>query len=739
MASAVVAGDSTVERMAESAEPTAEAMGLRLKLGIEVDGVYRVSGSRLRGAGLHGIDPRKLRLLERGREVAIHITGEDAGSLDPGDSIEFYARGLRSENSRRNVYWLVSGPSQGRRMTTRDVTPSGRAPVQQAHATTVHVEESNAEYWQAMPDGHGQDHYFWRRMMSPSSHTFTVELPDLAVGQENAHIRVALHGRTDPPQNPDHHTRILLNGRPVDEQAWNGRVPFQHSVPVDPALLQAGPNTVTLELLDTGAGVDSVYLNFIQLDYRAELVARDGVLVFMGQAEAGVEYRLGGFEGSRPKLYDITDPYYVARLRLVDVPEPVGFESILPGPRRYLAVAPSAEQSPASIELDAPSDLRSREHGADYIVIAHPTLLPSMAPLLALRAEQGLRTLAVDVTDVYDEFSFGIEDPTAIRDFLRYAHGHWRPPAPAFVVLVGDANRDALDHLGTGTPNLVPTHLFETRNHGQAPGDNFFAAIHGNDHLPDLAIGRIPVRTAAAAEVVVKKIIDYETLTDTAQWNRKALLITDGEPGVTGIQDAQASTFPPSIAVHRMDPGRHAGGTAKAALLRAFAHGAVITSYLGHGSVGSWARQRLLTSEDVPSLANSGKLPFVTALNCINGHFPHPSIPFSLAETLLNTEDRGAVAVLSTTGLGFPREYARLGNALWQRFFQYGELRIGSAVLGAVQEVFSAPDTSRDVLRSLVLLGDPATRLAIDRDGNNHLDRDESVPPTSHSTEGRRP
>ncbi|MCP4661274.1 MAG: hypothetical protein GY856_38205, partial [bacterium] len=564
----------------DSGRPTPPAANVRrsltyavgFKIGVEVDGFYQVSGTQLQAAGLDidNVDPQKLRLLEGGREIAIRVVGEADGTLDPADTVEFFGRAMETEFTRRNVYFLEQGTAAGRRMSERDVTPSGRAPVETTHFTTLHAEDGNSEYWQAMPNGDGLDHYFWRRLSSPSTHPFTltpanvtstnVTPANAASTAARANVRVALHGRTDPVQDPDHHTKVIVNGNALDDQRWNGQVQFQHSASFSQSLLRAGGNTVSIELVaDTGAGVDSLYLNFIEIDYTADLAAIANALRFVGAQSGVTEYRLSDFTESAIELYEVTDPLDVVHClggRVSGPPESrdLAFEDDTSTPREYLAVAASAKRSPATIELNAPSDLRATGNGADYIVISHEDFLASMTPLLQLRAAQGLRTFAVDVTDVYDEFSFGVFDPTAIRDFIRYAYESWQPPAPTFVVLVGDANQDYLDHLGTGTPNFLPTHLFETRFYGQFPEDNFYAAVNGDDVLPDVFIGRIPVRTAASADVVVAKIVSYEATVPGSAWNRDVLLVADREPGrFAAAQDALAASFlPPTLTTSRV-------------------------------------------------------------------------------------------------------------------------------------------------------------------------------------------
>jgi hypothetical protein len=718
--------------------------GARVKLGVESDGFYQVTGAELQAAGLDiaSVDPQKLRLLEGGEEIAIRVVGEGDGVLDPGDTVEFFGRRMTTEFTRRNVYFLEEGTVVGLRMSDRDVTPSGTAPVQVTHFATVHAEDGNSQYWQAMPNGNGLDHYFWQRLFSPSTNPFAVTLPNATSTSATANIRVALHGRTDPVQNPDHHTRAIVNGNSVDDQLWNGQIPFQHAASFSQSLLNPGANTVSIELVDdTGAPVDSLYLNWIEIDYTADLAAIADELRFLGDQSGSTEYRVTDFTDPAIELYDVTDPAGVVRCTGGDVTGPGGdktlaFEDDTSVAREYFAVEGSAKRSVVSIELDEPSDLHATSNGADYIVISHEDFLDSMTPLLQLRAAQGLRTFSVDVTDVYDEFSFGVFDPTAIRDFIQYAYQSWQPPPPTFVVLVGDANQDYLDNLGTGAPDFLPTHLFETLYYGQFPEDNFYAMVSGDDILPDVLLGRISVQTAAEADAVVAKIVSYEAAASAAAWNQDALLVADDEPGgFAAALDSLASTFLPVVftasKVYLDDfPSTAAARTALFGEINA---GAVLTSYLGHGSVEKWAGENLLTTSDLPLFANTGMYPFITTLDCINGYYPHPDVPLSLAEALLNEEDAAAAAVWSPTGLGFLSEYISIGEELFENLFTEGETVIGAATVDAVTTAYLNFTASSDNVRDLVLFGDPATRLALNRDSDGVLDRDDNCPTTSNS------
>jgi hypothetical protein len=101
--------------------------------------------------------------------------------------------------------------------------------------------------------------------------------------------------------------------------------------------------------------------------------------------------------------------------------------------------------------VDTPSALATTSHQADYLVISHANFLAAAQPLEALREANGLETELFDLQDIYDEFSYGIIDPAAIRSFIAYAYAQWQAPAPNYVLLVGDGTYDPKNHENTRT------------------------------------------------------------------------------------------------------------------------------------------------------------------------------------------------------------------------------------------------------------------------------------------------
>jgi hypothetical protein len=81
--------------------------------------------------------------------------------------------------------------------------------------------------------------------------------------------------------------------------------------------------------------------------------------------------------------------------------------------------------------------------------------------------------------------------------------------------------------------------------------------------------------------------------------------------------------------------------------------GTLMVNYSGHGSVQIWANEHIFDNDDIPDLTNDGMLPFFVAMTCLNGYFAYPeawNFP-SMAEALLRSQDKGAIAAFMSTGM----------------------------------------------------------------------------------------
>jgi hypothetical protein len=366
-----------------------------------------------------------------------------------------------------------------------------------------------------------------------------------------------------------------------------------------------------------------------------------------------------------------------------------------------LAFTDEKAKSPIGIAHNQPSTWSRFKAGFDLVIIAHGDFLESMKPLQTLRKAQRLRVALVDVEDLYDEFNYGVKSPQAIKDFLSFARAKWWRK-PKFVLLVGDATFDPRNSLKLGNFDFMPAKLVDTE-YNETASDDWFVDFN-SDGLPDLAIGRLPVRTVAEAQAVVSKVITYEQATGMNQ----VLLVADigdtydFEGATDEVEALLPSSHLPAQKVYRGSYGSDA--LARAEVLNDINQGPLLVNFSGHGAQQTW-RGNLLKSTDATALTNTNRLSFFVNMTCLNGFFQDVYLE-SMAEALLKAPQGGAVAIWSSSGLTYPDQQSLMNAELIRLLFNGQSLRLGEATMRA-----KTATTDQDVRRTWILFGDPSMRL----------------------------
>lgn len=693
-----------------------------LKIAVNEEGVYVLNGRDLEAAGfaLDAVDPQQLQLTWQGEEIAIQIQGEGDHVLDTDDTITFYGQPATDRFTEDNVYWLQQVEGNGRRWTQRDGQPNGEYELASYFNYTQH-EEENHEYWPLLVTPE-EDPWYWKLLQAGKTFTHSLDINYLFPSDTTAQVRFRLLGRTDSQVMPDHHTRVSVNGQLLDEGWWDGQVSYERTLDILPEWLQEGANTLVIyNVGDTGSPADSIYLDWLEVIYPRAFVAEGDRLTFAPANVGAMEFEVRGFSVPSVSVLDVTEPANVVQISGTTI-TPSG-ESYTVRFRQdggfvptYLAFAEAWRQNPVRLVMDTPTDWRSERHGADYIIITHSDFLNAAQRLADFHRGRGLRVAVADIQDIYDEFSYGIFHPPAIRDFLAYAYHHWQAPRPAYVLLLGDASRDYKDYLGLGESNFVPTYLVAAALLGEAPADNWFATVNGDDGLPDLFMGRLPARTLEDAEAMVDKIIAYAEPAMSQDWYDRLLFVADDdEEAFAGTCEDMIAYLPPDYTPQRIYVADYRQpANPRTDILTAINTGVAVIGYVGHGNVdvwGSWAGGRIWGEEDISELGNAERLPFVYIQTCLNGYFAHPTNLYSLGEEFVRVPNKGAIATWSTAGL----TYTELGRILSQELFHalYGEgdFVLGSATTAAKIGAYARTTTAWEMVQNFVLLGDPATEL----------------------------
>ena len=354
---------------------------------------------------------------------------------------------------------------------------------------------------------------------------------------------------------------------------------------------------------------------------------------------------------------------------------------------------------PTIAGLPAMQDIQSGR--AEYLVISHAQFIDAVQPLVQHRRSQGLTAAVVDVAQIYAQFGLGDPDPQAIQAYITSARAQ---RGTRYVLLVGGDTYDYHNYLGVGSISFVPAMYRSTSEVVRhAPVDAALADGDG-DGVPDLAIGRLPVRTVAELNTMTAKLIAAESPRSTYQ----ALLVSGAsDPGMSfsGMNDDFFSVLPAGWSNSRIDVGALGASAARSALVSAWSQSPAMISYVGHSAPGQWTYDPLLTAGDVSQLAGTTAVPMVMQWGCWNTYFVSPNAN-SLAQALLLQGSHGAAGVFGAVSLTDISGHRHLAPATLSRFTS-GQ-RIGDVILQARRDLAQRGIVLVEPMIGSNLLGDPA-------------------------------
>jgi hypothetical protein len=765
--------------------------GTWFRFTVEETGVHKLTRAFLAdelGVNLDGVDPRDIAIFGHpfsGKlpetinidapddltEMPIVIQGEDDGNFDGGDFILFHAQGPdrmryapnddvfnyeKNIYATTNSYFLRVGGSRGRRVSTLPAASNGTEV--STYDAVYHFEEDKFNILHQLGgNSHGSGQSWWGDLLAGArevEYRNVFNIPGL-VADQDARIRARMALRTDVS------SRFQLEvGDQVITSNVASRVRIgqqEQSVAAIPTLLSGAVRlpgedvTVTLNYpRPANSGTSEGYLDWFQVRARRRLAFGNlGQFSFrdVGSMDAAaVRFRFESNLPSDAAVWRIDG----ADIRAANISD--GSFSAPAAGRLFEYVAfrsGAALLTPQAVSTGPiPNQNLHAENDAEMIIIAHPNFL-QQAELLAehRRTHNGLKVILVSTQQIYNEFSSGRDDAAALRNFSLMLYE--RSPNLRYLLLFGDGSFDHRNVLELGT-NFIPAFEHDGRltEVGSFPADDFYgiftAATNGQPLEPDLnvAIGRLPVKTADEATQVVRKLIRYDTEPNTlGDWRTRLVFVGDDEDGNQHARDVDRVAT--SVAVRKPDlnfdklyfdlfpqQSLSAGDRfpdVTEGLDRAVFRGALAVTYLGHGGPRGWAQERVLT---IPQIRNWNRPPnsidpiqppvFITA-TCTFSNYDDGAF-VSAGEEALLTPNGGVAALLTTTRPVFATRNFVLTDETVKAMLERpdGNWRtLGDIIRIAKNNVTPFPFSSVNLsgntenARKFTLLGDPAMVIAL--------------------------
>ncbi len=709
------------------------------KIFVSHDGIIRLTNE----IDFSAFDPNYLTVFNKGKAIPIYIRGENDGVFDPGDYIEFYAEAYRDgpdqpdRYTKTNVYWLTWTQCPGIRILPQDAAPDSGTPVT-AYYQKNHYEQNNLYFLR---------NFYWERIGYAELKNYPFDVNYICRDSSVFSLRIKLTGFTSIKDiNPDHHVIVYFNDVPVQDSFWDGTDSLYVRVELPITSLREGTNTISINNPgDTEAGeLDVVLLDWFEISYPRYTVSDGKKLEITNPViPAGKpgEFSVLRFDSKPVSIYRLDTLRRLENYRVVQdgAYYVASFSDPQPQGARYIATLPGGMISADAIRQDHPSHLKSVDNAADYLIITHRIFADGIQPLAQFHEAQGLRVRTVRVEDIYDEFNYGIFNPEAITDFCRYAYANWTAPAPAYLLLVGDACWDYKMELpATAKINYVPaygkdwTEATYSRNnqtgkdrndliYGDPMIDDLFACVSGDDELPDMAVGRFPVETKAQLAVLVEKTLRYESQTRDLSWQNDLLFI-DG-----GFNDDEQDMFArqsETIISDKIEPfGDYwkikriyketddaDWGYYRDDIINAIDSGNLLINFFGHA--GTWSWESMFDFNDIALLRNRDRLPFIASMTCNTARFANPEMT-SFGEAFVTTDspDYGCAAFWGGCNFGGYWSDYYLATFFYDTLMRTRSISLGNTVLTAKIKALNHYPSYAIIIEPYTLLGDPALGL----------------------------
>lgn len=483
------------------------------------------------------------------------------------------------------------------------------------------------------------------------------------------------------------------------------------------------------------SGEEQAWLDYIEINGLGSLAFNNGAeqLLFSNKktrTKDVVEYKLSG--NTNTQIWDVTNSNAPVEMVINNK----SFTAYGNSLKTFLAFNEGNLKKPISAEAIANQNLHQNVT-YDYLMISHPNFIEQAERLAAFnKTTNNLTVLITTPQKIYNEFSNGITDITAIRNFIRMfynrANGN-KSLQPKYVLLLGDASYD-----------FKNIYIEEEENHNYVPtfqsheslnpvntfcADDYFVLLDddegakvGTKGYPDVAIGRIPCHTVEQAKNYVDKVIHYKNTNTFGSWLNKYTILADDEDGDLHFWDSEShatriDNLDPCTNVEKiyMDAFEQQSTTAggrypqiNELLNRTINEGTFVVNYVGHGGEYGFANERVLQLDDIYSWNNFDNMPLFITATCSFSRFDNPEI-YSAGEQVILRPEGGAIANVTTTRVVFASKNKELNGAFIANFFLKDEQKQNA--IGTTLKLAKAASSISPNVRKFALLGDPALRL----------------------------
>jgi hypothetical protein len=549
---------------------------------------------------------------------------------------------------------------------------------------------------------------------------------------------------------------VSANGQNIGNISFNSLVASSdvryYSVKLPSNSTFTGTDNIKIKLTYNNNGVPGSkgYLDYINLIAKRKLQGTGKQFKFQydlaGSTSGIVNYTIGNASGIS-QIWDVTDLYNVSKIENTNLAT-FSFKASLGEIRKYIAIdasdfyTPLKDSQPKIANQDLKGTLFRNNQNAfqdiDYVIIT-PKILISQAEKLANfhRTNSNLNVKVISLENIYQEFSSGKQDISAIRNCIRYIYENASSTEKRikYVNLFGDASFDYKNRISNNT-NIVPIyHSLNSNTVGESSfaSDDFYGLMDADEGNVisffggiDIAVGRMLISDNAQAEEMVTKVLEYHDTKSYGNWRNNFVLVSDdadqsSDASLQSRQNALADLISSEKPFFNIDKiildsytqEASAGGSrypkARTDFFDAFEKGALVFNYLGHGGEDGLAAERIWEKSDGQNLNNQYKYPLFITITCEFSRFDDPTRPTAGEYTFWNPKG-GAIAMLTTIRSIGQYNAENFNDSLTKNLLSYGANQYTTISEALRISKNDNPSSSSNVI---FYIGDPALMLAI--------------------------
>jgi hypothetical protein len=745
--------------------------GKWFRIAVMSDGIYRIDYSKLKQLGLdnpsnpciYGNNFGQLSYYNDApkpddlRELSLYLNTGNDGIFNEGDYLLFFAKGTGRWNYNNSTkyyeynhhnysdtafYFISSGISPAKMIRDATVpTQSEDYSSSESDALFIHekeienIKKSGREWFQEISTIH----------IDPG-------FSDLVTSENiNYKIRVAARASVSTSfslyEGSSLRKNIVVPG--VNLFDYNGTY-FQIVDSTGTIPTTASSPTYDVKFINRGENGSQGWLDWITLQGRRTNVFSGSTTQFIDSRSLSPG-RVTGFSvktsSNDALIWDVTDPVNARQVKYSRSGESLTFKSSTDTLRTFIVFTASNAMAPIIKMIPVQNQDLHASVPVDMIIITHPFFRAYAEKLAEIHLNNdGISSLIVTPEQIYNEFSGGIPDVPAIRNFVRMKYLKQKNGAHPlkYLLLFGDGSYENRTP-PTDNPNYIPTYQSENSNVvvTSFTSDDFYGLLDDGegeaDGTEDIGIGRLPVSDTVQAGIVLSKIKSYLDHSNMGDWKNVICLTADDEDGNTHISDAEglASVLKDSVPTYNIDKiyldafkqtttvnGQSYPDVVKAINDRINA-GCLIFNYTGHGNEGSLAAERVIQPENINAWNNGGKLPLFITATCEFSRFDDMEMNLvtrkmsgkpSAGEMVLLNKNGGGIGLMSTTRVVYSAPNYYLNRNIFACAFSH-DSKGNSLALGDIIRIAKNNSGSGPNKRNFTLLGDPALKLGYPRYG----------------------